>query len=59
MDAPPRLAWEVFVGMDGDMYGRNTMTQVSTPEVYFDYYGPDQTADHDEVTDEEFTKDIN
>ena len=45
--------------MDGDMYGRNTMTQVSTPEVYFDYYGPDQTADHDEVTDEEFTKDIN
>ena len=36
------------------------MTQVSIPEAYFDYHVPDQTAvlaDHDEVTDEEFTKD--
>ena len=50
---------ELFVGVDGDLYDRNTMTQVSTLEVYFDYHVPDQTADHDEMTDEEFTKDIN
>ena len=30
--AKARIEGEVFIGVDGDLYDRNTMTQVSTPE---------------------------
>ena len=42
--AKAHIEREEFVGEDGELYVRNTMTQVSTPEVHADYHVPDQAA---------------